>query len=128
MPGVRKVSGFLDNMDLYDSGTPVHGFSGGYAQPGVVGTGVMEIVLVVVTGVIPEVAAGAPATDASSAMQPAKKMVMMIPTIATIPNCAGFIRFTLYYQIATCVDPKTVILKLSSRIIVMFMMSVALSL
>jgi hypothetical protein len=118
VPGVRRVSGFSDNVDIYDSGTPVHGFSGGYAQPGVVGTGVMA--RVVVAEVIPGVAAGASVTGASSATQPAKRIVTTIPAIAMIPNCAGFIRFILFYRIAKCADPKTSVLRLSSLIVVTF--------
>jgi len=63
---------------------------------------------------------GAPATGASSVTQPAKRVAIMIPIIATMPNCAGFIRFILFHRIAKCADPKTSVLRLSSLIVVTF--------
>jgi hypothetical protein len=47
-------------------------------------------------------------------------VAIMIPIIATMPNCAGFIRFILFHRIAKCADPKTSVLRLSSLIVVTF--------
>jgi hypothetical protein len=77
----------------YDSGIHVHGFSGGYAQPGgVVGTEVMMPVCEPdVTRSVGELSAELfVGTGATDVMHPMHIMAIIIPMLATILNCTGF--------------------------------------